>query len=163
LTELIVAALQLLYTGVIDKAADEQVEFAIGVVVEPDGAGSPTGRGKPGLFGDVGKCSVVIIFVENAFAVCGDKEIGPAVVVVVQKGATRAERLGQIVARRYRVLVYPSDAARRRWHLREQWLLGEGLLPAHELGGTEHRSEPYPLTSGEIHGVTVRSSVPRTR
>jgi len=55
--------------GEIDETADEEIEAAVVVVVEPDGAGSPPGSGDASTFSDVGKGAVAIVAIENATAV----------------------------------------------------------------------------------------------
>ena len=45
--DFIVATLQLFYAGVVDKVANEKIEFAIIVVVEPDSASRPTRSRQP--------------------------------------------------------------------------------------------------------------------
>src|ERR1700756_1015530 len=75
----------------VDEAADEEVEAAIVVVVEPDRARGPSGSGHAGLFGYVGEGAVAIVAIEDAFAVLGDVEIGKAVAVVVAHGHALTE------------------------------------------------------------------------
>ena len=69
--------------GEIDEAADEQVEAAVVVVIEPNGADAQPGAATPGFFGDVGEGAVAVIAVEDAAAVLRHVEIGEAVGVVV--------------------------------------------------------------------------------
>src|SRR5207247_2498796 len=51
------------------KAADEQVELPVVVVVEPDGARCPARRSNASLFRYIGEGSVAVVAVEDAFAV----------------------------------------------------------------------------------------------
>ena len=67
----------------IHEPADEQVEAAVVVVVEPDGAGGPAGSGDAGFLGHVGERAVAVVVIEDAAAVLRDVEVGEAVAVVV--------------------------------------------------------------------------------
>jgi hypothetical protein len=91
LADLVIAALELVLAGVVHKAADEQIEFSIVVVVEPDGAGGPSGSGEAGFLRDVGEGPVMIVFVQRALAIGGDEDVGPAVIVVVADSHAHAE------------------------------------------------------------------------
>ena len=71
------------YFAEIHEVADEQVEPAIVVVVEPDSAGSPSGSGDAGLLGHIGESAVAVVVIENAATVLRDVEVGKAVAVVV--------------------------------------------------------------------------------
>ena len=73
-----------------DESADEQIEAAVIVVVEPDGAGGPSRRGDAGFKGDVGKGSVAIVAIEGGPVIAGDKEVGITVSVVVANGDAHA-------------------------------------------------------------------------
>ncbi len=74
----------------IDEAAYEEVESAVVVVVKPDRAGGPAGGGNAGLCGDVSKCAVAVVVVENAAAVLGHVEVRETVAVVVAHGDAHA-------------------------------------------------------------------------
>ena len=67
----------------IHEAADEQVKPTVVVVVEPDGARGPAGRGDTRFFSCVGKSSVAVIVVEDALTVLGQVNIREPVAVVV--------------------------------------------------------------------------------
>ncbi len=69
--------------GELHKLADEQVQPAIVVVIEPDGAGGPSWRGYAGFLGHIGKSAVAIVVVQDAFAVLRDVQVGEAVAIVV--------------------------------------------------------------------------------
>ena len=62
-SELVIAAGELLLRAIVNKAANEKVQKAIIVVVEPNRAGSPARRGQAGFFCDVGKCPVAIVLI----------------------------------------------------------------------------------------------------
>src|SRR5579872_591046 len=62
---------------------DEQVEFAVVVIIEKSGRDGPTPAGDPGLRGHIGERSVSIVVIENVPAVTGDVQIRIAIVVVV--------------------------------------------------------------------------------
>ncbi len=74
----------------IDEAADEEVEAAVVVIIEPDGAAAPAGSGDAGFGGDVGESAVAIIVIENAAGILRDVEIGEAVGVVIADGDAHA-------------------------------------------------------------------------
>jgi hypothetical protein len=67
----------------VGEAADEEVQAAIVVVIEPDGARRPPGSCKAGLCGHVGKGAVAVIAIQDASGILGDVEIGQAVAVVI--------------------------------------------------------------------------------
>src|SRR5215469_4581985 len=69
LAELVVAAGVALAGAVVDETADEEIELAVVIVVEPDCAGGETRRLETGLFGDVGESAVAVVAIENAVAV----------------------------------------------------------------------------------------------
>ena len=74
----------------IDEAANEKVEPAVVVVVEPYCARCPSRSGYSGLFGDVGEGAIAVVAIENAAAVLRDVEIGEAIGVVVADRDTHA-------------------------------------------------------------------------
>src|SRR5260221_124312 len=67
----------------LDEPANEQIEFAVVVIVEPDCTGRPTRRGKTRFFSHVGKCSVTIVAIKNISAILSYVKIGQTVVVIV--------------------------------------------------------------------------------
>ena len=67
----------------IAEAADEEIELAIVVVVEPDGATTPAGRRHAGLVRHVGESAIAIVVIENAARVLGHVQVGQAIAVVV--------------------------------------------------------------------------------
>src|SRR3984893_11802138 len=85
-----VAAKIVLLFAKVPKETYEQIEPALIVVVEPNRTGSPTGRADTGLLRDVGKSSVAVVVVQNAFSVVGHVEIGEAVVIVVAHCGTHS-------------------------------------------------------------------------
>ena len=91
LAQLVVAAEHVARQRELDEAAEEQIEPAVVVVVEPDRARRPAGRGDARLLGDVGERAVAVVVVQRAAAVRGDEDVGVAVVVVVGDGAAHAE------------------------------------------------------------------------
>ena len=74
----------------VDVAGDEEVEFAIAVVIAEGCAGGPVAELDAGLFGNVGKGAVVVVVIEAVFAEVRDVEVGPAVVIVVADGDAEA-------------------------------------------------------------------------
>ena len=76
LAELVVAAEHVVLQVELDKRAEEQVEAAVVVVVEPHGAGGPVRRlVQAGLLRDVGKGPVAVVAIENRAAVGGDEDV----------------------------------------------------------------------------------------
>src|SRR5258708_6790522 len=67
----------------IDKAANEQVQLAVIVVVEPDRAGGPAGSGDSGLLSHIGERAITIVVVQDAAAVLRDVQIWKAVAIVI--------------------------------------------------------------------------------
>src|SRR5260221_1923366 len=104
----------------VDETANEQIEFAVIVVVKPDGAGRPTRGGEAGFFGNVGESAVAIVAIENVAAILGNVEIGEAVPVVISDcnthsvAATRYAPLLRDVAAGVVAIVFVKRVAQRR-------------------------------------------------
>src|SRR5207237_3630451 len=62
------------------KLADEQIESAVVVVVEPHRAGRPTLNSDSSLFSDIAKSSVSIVAIEDTAAILCDVEVLESVV-----------------------------------------------------------------------------------
>src|SRR6267143_5281134 len=77
----------------IDEAADEEIEAAVIVVVEPDGAGSPSGGSDTGFCSDIGERAIAIVVIENAVAVLRDIKIRKSVAVIVTDSHAHAVRI----------------------------------------------------------------------
>src|SRR5260370_39228077 len=73
----------MLQFGEVDKAAHEQVQPAIIVIVEPDRARSPSRCRDSGLCSHVGKRSIAIVAIQDAAPVLGDVKVGKTISVVV--------------------------------------------------------------------------------
>src|ERR1700682_6240514 len=67
----------------IHEASDEQVQAAIFIVVEPHGAGSPSGSGESRFFRYIEKRSVSVIVIKDAAAVLGDVQVRKTVAVEI--------------------------------------------------------------------------------
>src|ERR1035438_622333 len=67
----------------IHKVANEKVEPAIVVVIEPNRARGPPWHANASLFGDVRKRAVAIVVVENALSILRHVKIGEAVAVII--------------------------------------------------------------------------------
>ena len=94
------AAAALLVAGVPADVADEEVEQAVVVVVEEDGAGGMAGVVHAGFPGDVPKVSAPVVFEEEVAAADGrDEEVLVAVVVGVREGGRDAHAVRQGHAR----------------------------------------------------------------
>ena len=81
--------------GELHELADEQIEPAVVVVIEPDRAGGPSRRGHAGFFGHVGKSAVAVVVIENASAVLRYVQIRKAVAIVVADRDTLAVAAGR--------------------------------------------------------------------
>ena len=92
LTQAIVTAGAMFGWGIVNEAADEQIELANIVVIEPDGGCGKAWSFQSRLLRHVSECSVAIVLVQNAFTVGGDKDIGPAIIIVITHRDAHAER-----------------------------------------------------------------------
>ncbi len=70
----------------LDIAADEKIDAAILVVIEPGGADGPAIDIDAGLRSYISEVTVAVIVIEDGLAVAGDKQVDKAVVVVVGGG-----------------------------------------------------------------------------
>ena len=78
------------YVG-IDVAADEQIEVAVAIIVQPGGTAAPGTGGHGGAGGDIREGPVALIAIELIAAVAGDVDVEEAVVIVVAHGDTGGE------------------------------------------------------------------------
>src|ERR1700722_12378662 len=78
--------------GIIHKAAYEQVQPAIAVIIEPDRAGGPARSSHACLLSHIAECSVTVVLIEDAFSVGGDQHVGPSVVVEIAHRHAHTER-----------------------------------------------------------------------
>src|SRR5258708_10465657 len=76
--------------GEIDEAANEEVQFAVVVIVKPDRAGGPAGGSCSGLLGHIGEGAIAIVVVQDAAAVLRDVQIRKAVAIVISDGGAHA-------------------------------------------------------------------------
>src|SRR5438132_14176717 len=65
------------------KAGDEQVQLAVVVIVEPDGASRPAGRGDAGFLSRISERAITVIMIKNIAAITRDIEINPTIAVVI--------------------------------------------------------------------------------
>src|SRR5208282_1801793 len=63
--------------------ADEKIDAAVAIVVQPRRTDRPSINVDPRLRGDIGECAVAIIVVEDGAAIAGYEQIDEAVVVVI--------------------------------------------------------------------------------
>src|SRR5260370_32768499 len=82
-SELVIAAGELLLRAIVNETADEKVKESIIVEVEPNCAGGPPRSGKTGFLGHVAESAVAIVFVQNAASVGSDEDIRPSIIVLV--------------------------------------------------------------------------------
>src|SRR5581483_1594846 len=83
LADFVVAALKLVPCRVVDEATEKQIEAAVVIVIEPDGTRGPAGSCHSRLRRHIGECAVVVVFVENTFAVSRDEHVRPAIVIEI--------------------------------------------------------------------------------
>src|SRR5712671_6354624 len=76
---------------VIHETADEEVELAVVIVVEPDGARRPARRSKARLHRYIAERPVSVVLIKDAVAVGGDEEIRIPVVIEVANCNTHTE------------------------------------------------------------------------
>src|SRR6266568_5172138 len=71
---------------IIDKGGDEQIQFAVIVIIKPHCAGGPAGGSDSSLISNISESSVSIIMVENIATITRDVEIYPAIAVIIRCG-----------------------------------------------------------------------------
>ena len=90
----------------VNVARDKEIQLAVPVIIAKRSPGGPIAQRHPGLFGHIGKCAVMIVVVQPVFAIVGDINIWPAVVVVIADGHAKTPavigdaRLGGYVSER---------------------------------------------------------------
>ena len=105
---------------------------AVPVIITNGDSHAVTSAAHAGLFGDLREGSVAIIVIEGipkrriwreeiTTAAIDEIDIHPAVVVVVEKSAAGAGRLGKVVIGRPSVVMLPGDSAYRGRHDLEEW------------------------------------------
>jgi hypothetical protein len=65
------------------KLADEEVQAAVAVVVEPDSAGVPSRSGYARFLRDISECAIAVVVVQDASSNLGDIQIRETVTVVI--------------------------------------------------------------------------------
>src|SRR5882672_8908295 len=106
----------------LDEPANEQIEFAIVVIVKPDGTGRPTRRGKARFFSHVGERSVTVVAIENISAVLSHIKIGQTVAVVISDRdahavatASDARLVGNVSESSVSIVSVERISQRRTW------------------------------------------------
>src|SRR6185436_8360151 len=77
---------------VVDEAGNEKIELAVLVIIEPDGAGGPSGRRDSGFLSYVCESAVAVVVIENVPTIAGNVKIGAAVAVVITRGCAHTKR-----------------------------------------------------------------------
>src|ERR1700730_10802979 len=72
--------------GKFHKLADEQIEPAIVVVIEPDSAGRPSWSGDTGFLRYVCEGTVAVVVVQDVSAILRDINVRKAIAIVVAHG-----------------------------------------------------------------------------
>src|SRR5207247_6387776 len=120
---------------------DVEIGPAVIIIVSYGGAHPVAAAGNTRFFRDVGKSAVAIVVAQRVtqrriwseeitLPAVDQVHVHPAVVVVIEKGATRSCRLGQIVFRRAPVHVAPGDPADCGWRLFKQRRRGSWYKPS---------------------------------
>src|SRR5262249_56457786 len=73
----------ILFDGPVDIVADEKIELAVFVVVEPGSAGRKTGIANAGFAGHIGKFSITEIAKEMVGPNAGDVDVDVSIIVVI--------------------------------------------------------------------------------
>ena len=76
---------------IVDKAGHEQIQLAVVVIVEPDGAGGPSGCGHTGPVGNVGKSAIAVVVIKNIAPITRDVKIDPAIAVIIGSSYSHAK------------------------------------------------------------------------
>src|SRR6266498_792517 len=74
-----------------DEARDKEIELAVVVIVEPNGAGGPAWRGHTGLLAHIRKRPISTVMIEDVSSVAGNVKILPAVAIVITRGHAHTE------------------------------------------------------------------------
>src|SRR5450432_1110132 len=67
----------------VDITGNEEIQFAVSIVIAESGSGRPVPERDARSFGYVTKRPIVIVVVKAILSVVGDVDVGPAVIVVV--------------------------------------------------------------------------------
>src|SRR5437762_9088726 len=90
------------------------------IVVAPGWSRRPVAESDASFFGDISKCTVMIVVIKTIFAVVGDVDVWPAVVIVVADGNAgppsfiRDAALLSNIAKRAVMIVAQKHGLRRR-------------------------------------------------
>ncbi len=110
---------------------DKNIRPTIVVVIAHGHAHPKCSPAHPRLFGNIRKRAVAIILIQRVADRPGrlievrrtavdQINIHPSIVIEIQKGASRPQRLGKIALGRHRVIMHPCNAAGRRGNFFEQ-------------------------------------------
>src|SRR4051794_5044478 len=112
----------------VNKTADKEIEFAVPVVVKPDGSGSPPRCSDSSFGGYIRESAVAIIVVQNAAAILRDVEVRNAIAIIVTNGhahsvaTTRDARLFSDVGESsVAIIVIQCIAQRACWGIEVTW------------------------------------------
>ncbi len=113
-----------------DVVGDDEIEFAVAVVVDEGAAGAPlfAGACDSGLLGYFFEGAVALVVEEAVLAVAGDVEIVEAIVVVVADAGSLAPAVETKPAWAVTSVKVPS------WLLWKRWLVGFSFGFAGSLG-----------------------------
>jgi hypothetical protein len=90
-TGIVVGGVEVAILGIeLHVAADEQIDAAVAIVVQPGRADRPAVDFDASLFRDVFERAVAAVAIENRSSVAGDEQIDKAVVVEVGRDRRRA-------------------------------------------------------------------------
>src|SRR5207249_4809292 len=77
--------------AILHEARDEQIEFAVIVIVEPGRARGPARRGHARFVSSIGESTVAVIVIEDVPSIAGHIEVHPAITVVISSRGTHAK------------------------------------------------------------------------
>ena len=78
-------------------AADEEIQFAVAIVIQPDGGVGIDPRGQSGLLGDAGEVLAAVVVIKLRLAPLVQEQVLVAVVVVVAPDRAHGDaRAGQV-------------------------------------------------------------------
>lgn len=70
----------------VNEAADEKIQPSIIIVIKPDSTGGPSGSRYSSLVGNIRKCAIPIVSIQDTAAILGYIKIGETVSVVIADG-----------------------------------------------------------------------------
>src|SRR5206468_3883801 len=76
---------------IVDEARNEEIQFAVVVIIEPHGVRGPTRRGHTSFVCNIRESAIRVVVIKNIAAITCDVEINPAVPVIIRGADTHAK------------------------------------------------------------------------